>query len=931
MSLLRAARMGLRSLLNKAAADDELDDEVRHYIEMATRENLRAGMSPAEAARAARLSFGGVEATKERVRAGAWEAAVEALARDLRYAVRGLRRSPAFTAIAIVTLALGIGANTAMFSVVNAVLLRPLPYRDASRLALIFTDDARRGLHEERTAFRTIADWRAQAHGFQDIAYFTANRSTLVDAASGARERTRSALASSNLFSVLGVAPVRGRPISADDEARRAPIAVISYSLWQRRFGGTDDIVGKTMPVEGDGKFGGGSLTVIGVMPAGFYFPDKQTEFWTPATTYWRFTRESTERFPQWARRWIAVGRLAPEASLANARSDLARIGERLAATYQSDIPDFPGFATNIVPVLDRVTGVDLQSALWVLLGAVGLVLLVSCANVANLLLARGASRQRELAVRRALGAERSRLVRQLLAESAVLASVGGLLGVALAVWTTRVLSVAAASRVPRIDEVAADPRVLIFAAGASLVAGLLFGVVPAFRVTHADASEALKDGGHTSGGVRLRRSRGVLVVVECSLAIVLLAGAGLLVRSLARLRSVDPGFDPRGVLTVRLELPPEAPLTSQERNQRSVTVETARAAASKQRADQLLARIRSLPGVDAAGFVDDLFITGQGNESITIPGHAMDSLAAGELNEGQVSAGFFPTMRVPLRRGRYLTDGDTYDKIRALWAPDRTDLSLAAKEQNATLEPVVVNETFVKRFFPTEDPIGKRFCIDPTNKTYWYVIVGVIRDMQRQGLEHAAIAEYFAPYLPRPTGRVDLLVRVKGDPLALAPSVRRVVADVIPNTLVSEVSTADRQLGDFSAQRRFQTALLAAFALLALVLAGVGIYGVVHYAVAERTKEIGVRVALGAAPADVITLVIAQGMHMPAVGIALGLAASLGLTRVLSHLLFGVAATDPITFIGVGGLLAVAAMAACYFPARRAALVDPVRALRQE
>src|SRR5215831_6290049 len=443
MSLFRAARLGLRSLFNKRAADDALDDEIRHYLEMATREHMRAGMSQAAAERAARIEFGGVEATKEHVRAGAWEASIDVLARDVRYAIRGLRRSPAFTAIAIITLALGIGATTAMFSVINAVMLRPLPYRDGSRLALIFTDDARRGLHEERTAFRTVTDWRAESRAFEDIAYFTVGRSTLVDAASGDRERTRSALASSNLFSVLGVAPVRGRVISADDEERRMPVAVISYSLWQRRFGGTDDVIGKTLPMEPEDKSSGDQPTIIGVMPAGFYFPDKLTEIWTPATLYWRFTRESTERFPTWARRWVAVGRIIQSQSIDAARKDLARIGGHLAATYRTDVPDFPGFATNVVPMLDYVTGTSLQSALWVLLGAVALVLLVSCANVANLLLARGASRQRVLAV----------------------------------------------------------------AAVVSVLSGLVFGVLPALRLTQADPTEALKEGAQSFGSMRLRRS----------------------------------------------------------------------------------------------------------------------------------------------------------------------------------------------------------------------------------------------------------------------------------------------------------------------------------------------------------------------------------------------------------------------------------------
>jgi predicted permease len=469
---------------------------------------------------------------------------------------------------------------------------------------------------------------------------------------------------------------------------------------------------------------------------------------------------------------------------------------------------------------------------------------------------------------------------------------------------------------------------VLAFAAAASIIAGLVFGLAPAVRVSEIAAADVLKEGQGT-GSSRLHRSRGALVIAECSLAIVLLAGAGLLLRSLVRVNSVSPGFDPHNVLTVRVELPPEAPPTAEERTMTSVTAQ-ARARAREASVNGLLTRVQSLPGVEVVGLNDDLYVLGNPNKSITIPGRA-DSLTVGGLNNGSVSPGYFAAMRVPLRRGRYLTRDDAFEKIRALWSLVITDRSLADKERMATPEPVVVNEAFVRRFFPNEDPIGKRFCIDPTNKTYWYVIVGVVGDMHRHGLERDAFPEYYGPYLPAPTGRVDLLVRTAGNPLLLGPTIRREVTQTLPGAIVVSVSTAEAGLGGFSAQRRFQTWLLTAFASLALVLAAVGIYGVVHYAVAERTREIGVRVALGATPADVLALVIRHGMRMPAIGIAIGLVASIGITRVMSHLLFGVGATDPVTFAGVGFVLAVVAALACYFPARRATRVDPVRALRQE
>ncbi len=678
-----------------------------------------------------------------------------------------------------------------------------------------------------------------------------------------------------------------------------------------------------------DGAKGGiSTVTIVGVMPPEFYFPDKLTEIWTPATTYWRFARESTERFHDWARRWTAIGRLAPAATMSDARADLARMGNHLSATYSSTVPDFPGFGTTVLPVLDSIAGTSLQATLWLLLGAVGLVLLVACTNVANLLLARGATRQQEFAVRRALGAGRARLVRQLTAESVLLALAGGAVGVALAVWGTRLLAGAAAAYVPRLDEITLDARVLLFATALSLVSGLVFGIVPALRLSGIGASEALREGGRGTASVRLRRTRGLLVMVECSLAIVLLAGAGLLLKSLHRLQAVDPGFQPDAVLTMRLEFPSEAPPSAEERRQTS-QIAPARARGREQQIQELSERLQNVAGVEAVGFIDDLFIAGEGNESITVPGRSPDDMGGGELLESSATPGFFEALRVPLRRGRYLSHGDAQQKIRALWSPVITDLPLPEKERLATPEPVVVNEAFVRRFFPDENPVGKRFCIDPTNKTYWYEIVGVVSDMHRQGLERSAIPQYIGSYFPTPNGRVDLVVRTSGNPLLLASTLRSVVKTQLPAVTVANVTTADAQLGEFSALRRLQTGLLTTLAVLAQLLAAVGIFGLVHYAVGERTREIAVRVALGASPRAVLELVIREGMRMPAIGIAVGLIGAAGLTRIISHLLFGVGALDPFTFASAAALLALCALLACYAAGRRALRLDPLRALR--
>ncbi len=504
---------------------------------------------------------------------------------------------------------------------------------------------------------------------------------------------------------------------SRADEIDRAPVAVISHGFWQRWFAGRADILGQSLVVDDASKGGLGTLTVIGVMPPGFYFPDQLTEIWTPATTYWRFERERTERFPSWARRWTAVGRLSQGASMADARSELARIGHQLRAAHISTVPDFPGFDTTVLSALEFITGRSLQSTLWMLLGTVSLVLLIACLNVANLLLARGASRQQEFAVRRALGAGRGRMVRQLMFESMLLSLAGGALGTLVAAWGTRILGSAAAGFVPRIDEIASDWRVLVFATLTSMFAGLAFGLAPALRLSNADASGVLRDGGRGTARPQVRRIRDLLVMTECALALILLTGAGLLLRSLGQVQSVDPGFDPLNVLAMRIEFPTEPPPTAEERRQTS-QLAPARARGRSAMAAELIDRVRALSGVTSVGITDDMFLGGPGNKSITIPGRSADESGSGELNDGSVTSGFFSALRVPLRRGRLITDDDVEKKIRALWSPVVTDMPLADKERLAVSEPVVVTEAFVRRFFPSEDPIGKKFCIDPTNKT---------------------------------------------------------------------------------------------------------------------------------------------------------------------------------------------------------------------
>lgn len=910
----RAITRGLRRLFRRDRAEQELNDEVEHYLEQATLAYMRDGCSRSEAARRARMEFGGVEDAKESYRNAHWDGWLDVLCRDVAYAARGLRRNPGFTFVAVATLALGIGATTAMFSVINTVLLRPLPYRDANRLALIYTHDVKRGLPREGMTWLNIQDFRRDTRAFEDLGYVTTGRSTLVDR--NDRQRTRIALISGNAFTIIGKRALHGRVLLPADEENESPVAVISHALWTRRYNGDSSIIGKTLNIESGGR-GLYQLRVVGIMPADFYFPDKLVELWMPATQYWRFRRESTERFSPWAARWTAIGRLRPGATMQTASADLENIAKRLAATYPSDNPEFTGFGTSVVPILETFAGSSLQTTLWLLLGTVGLVLLVACANVANLLLARGAAREREFAIRRALGAERGRLVRQLVTESMVLAVAGGALGILVASLGTKLLGIIGASQLPRMDELSIDGRVFAFSAVASILAGLVFGMMPAFRV-----SSSIRSNNAT------RRTRGLLVAAECAIAIVLLAGAGLLLRSLSRVNSIDPGFNPRGVLTIRIEQAPDAPPSTEEARLGSA-LGAVRASGRVARLAAFTARAAALPGVESVSYVDDLFTSAQGNDAITIPGRA--NVPVGELNNGNVSAGFFRTMGVQIVRGRDLHADDVATKIRAIWQPIFTDRSLADKERLSIPEPVVVNEAFVSRYFPGEDPIGKRFCTDPTNKTYWYTIVGVAKDMHRSGLERQVIPEFFGVFLPAANARGDIVIRAKGAPLQLASAIRQMIAAELPGTTVVSISTADQQLGGFAAQRGLQTWLLTLFALLAVFLAAIGIYGVVHYAVAERTREMGVRVALGATPSAIMALVVRQGMAMPAAGMIVGVAGALLATRLLSHLLFGVGATDPVTFAGVLVSLGGIALIACVLPARRATRVDPLTALRAE
>ena len=805
---------------------------------------------------------------------------------DVRYGLRVLRRRPGFTAAAVLTLALGLGANTAIFSVVNAVLLRPLPYAQPERLAVLWTDDPKHDAHEEGTSYPNFEEWRSQSRAFAEMAVCTRGNPVALGGADGP-ERVEAEAVSANLFKLLGATPLLGRTFTEEDEARRASVVVISHALWQRRFGGAADVVGKTVEVNGAGA------EVVGVMPKGFFFPAEGTQLWRPVTSFERWDKVKDYRFNDW---WRVVGRLRPGATFEEARAEMRAVGARLEQSYPVTDAGFAGYGVNVVPVSEQVAGPRLRLALWSLLGAVFFVLLIGCANLANLTLARHAARRRELAIRTALGASGQRLLRQMLTESVVLASAGGALGLALAAGAVKALVAFAPPDIPRLEEVGLDANVLGFACGLTLLASLLFGSLPAWRFSRTDPNDSLKEGGRgLDGSASGRRTRGLLVAAEVALASVLLVCAGLLTRSLLEVRSVPAGLDAQGVLTLKVGLPQSTP--------------RARVWPFYQKA---LEGIAALPGVESAAAASHVFLESNPDWVVTVEGRAAELPGDGRqpLTGDYVSADYFKTLRVPLIEGRVFSEQD---------APGSPPAA-------------VVNETMARRFFGEGDAVGRRFKFGgPESKSPPVTVVGVVADVRNRGPEARPVAQFFVPVAQESDTAALLLVRASGDPLALVPAVRERIHAADGQATVFGVETLEERLGEFSARRGFQTRLLSLFSFLALLLAAVGVYGVTSYAVAQQTREIGIRVALGARRRSILALVLRQGMGHVLLGLAAGALLSLWVTPVLSGLLYGVGAADPLTFTGVGLLLTLTALLACLVPARKAMKVDPMVALRYE
>lgn len=808
---------------------------------------------------------------------------METLIQDLRYGVRMLLKQPGFTVIAVIALALGIGANTAIFSVVNAVLLKPLPFADADRLVIVYESNLQRGSTRSSASYPNFADWREQNHVFERMSSY--HTSDFVLTGEGEPARIQGATVNADLFPLLGVAPILGRSFLPEEDkpGDTGRVVMLSHRLWQTRFNADPNVVDRSVVL------GGKHYTVVGVMPEGFQFP-----IGSDPVDLWSTVSVDSGMFEQRGAHYMRViARLKPEVTLAEAKAEM----DGIAANLERQYPDEnTRRGITLVPALESMVG-DVRPALLILLGAVGCVLLIGCANVANLLLARATTRHKEMAIRSALGASRGRVVRQLLTESVLLSMAGGALGLLVAMWGTDVLVSLSRDDLPRAAQIGLDGRVLGFTFLVSIITGVVFGLVPAIHSSRTDLNESLKEGGRGSTeGARRNRLRAVLVVSEVAIAIVLLAGAGLLIQSLRRLQQVNPGFNPHNVLTFSLGLPEVKYKPDQQ-------VEFYR---------QLMTRINSLPGVRSASAVMPLPLGGD-RMRVTFETEGRP-IAKGELPATEIRTiglDYFKTVGIPVTAGRDFTERDD-------------------KKAPAVL---IVNEAFAKQFFPGEDPIGKNIKPGITaddNAPPMREIVGVVGNVKHMSLSAEVDPEAYEPHAQL-TFDMAVVVKTDADPHSIAGAVQGELRAMDKDLPAYNFRTLDEYLSASVAQPRFNTLLLALFAGMALLLTAVGLYGVMSYSVNQRTHEIGIRMALGADRGDVLKLVVGQGMTLTAIGVVVGLVGAFFLTQLLQSLLFGVSATDPMTFAAIAVLLAGVAMAACFVPARRATKVDPMVALRYE
>ena len=885
--MLRGLMVRIRALLNRQAADQSLDEEIRFHLERETEKYRAQGLAPDEARRRALVAFGGVQQARETHREVRGSRLIEEFVADIRFAFRALGRSPGLAAAAIVTLALGVGAITAIFSAVNAVMLRPLPFREPERLVMLWEDSKERNWQQENAAPANFLDWRAQVPGLEAIGAYASFNDRMTLLRTSGPELLTAVMVTGNFFDVLGARAQLGRGFLEEETWQGANrIVVLSDAAWRTKFGADPGIVGRMLDLDGR------QVEVVGVMEPGFAFPDENVDLWKPIAWDRAHADQVFFRRAHWIR---PIGRLRAGVSIEQANGQLAAVAARLRDQYPETNATL---GAGMTPLHEFLVG-KTRGPLLILMSAVTLLLLISCANVGNLLLVQAGKRSREVSLRLALGAGRMRLVRQAVTESLVLSFVGGAAGLLVGGLGTKLLASLLPEGILRVSEFGMDWRVIAFVLAVVTVSGIAFGIAPALWSAGRQPAEALGEGGRGSGqGRRTRRWGNALVVGEVALALMLAVGAGLLVRSFVELQRVNPGFEPDGLVAVSMVVP------------RARYDTTPKVHAFY---DELIARTRALPGVTDAAVVRQLPLKGLSwSSGFAVQGREVtDASQAVDVVHRDVSPDYFRTMRVPVLRGRPFSDADRID------APP----------------VVIVNESLARTMFPGADPVGQRISFDrePDSTSAWYTVVGVVGDEHQASPAEAPKMEVFAPAHQEDSPGMTLVARTDGDPAALAPLIRRVVGELDPQLAIRSSETLNEVAARSVGMQRFLMTLLVVFALVGVTLAVVGVYGVLAQVVRQRTREMGIRIALGASTGDVQWMVVRHGLRLAGTGLVIGAAVALFATRAVRGLLYGVPATDPASFAAAAAVLGLTVLAAAWLPARRASRADPAVALRAE